>query len=48
MDRNGLYECLECEYRVYNTEDKALIDVCRQCGSDMKKISVPSKGWLLG
>lgn len=46
MNERGLYQCTECENRVYHGEGEGDVGGCRQCGSELRKISVPTKGWL--
>jgi DNA-directed RNA polymerase subunit RPC12/RpoP len=46
MAGRGLYECTECEYRVYESDGAGQMRVCEKCSGNMKKMSVPSKGWL--
>ena len=46
MSGRGLYECNGCEYQVYKVDGVNTVETCSHCNGDMKRISVPPKGWL--
>lgn len=46
MADRGLYECQECNYRVYWADSESVQEVCPDCDGRMENISPPSKEWV--
>jgi peptide subunit release factor 1 (eRF1) len=46
MADRGLYECQECNHRIYWTENETGQTVCPDCDRQMENISPPSKEWV--